>query len=117
MHRLEARTKLLELLRGLLDGTAEAAQYYERGIALAMEAARAEGAEVTDEMTEEVRVTLMAASIAITAAHIAHGTEGTDEEGMPPAMILAMWSGMLLQSEVEDAMQEQIKQMLGMGDN
>ena len=77
--------------------------------------------EIPDE--ERVRVniydTLIAAQIALCAASMASRSDAyTEEGGLPPSMILAMWAGNVMGQEVKiEQQQGLLRHLLGMGEN
>jgi hypothetical protein len=73
------------------------------------------------EIREAVKATLVASTGALALAAYASSTPSfTDEGGVPPGLILGIWAGTVVNQEVEiqvDEMENQIRSLLGLGDN
>jgi hypothetical protein len=77
-----------------------------------------DGVELPDDMENEIFDSLIAAQIALTAAHMASKTDPyTDEGGMPVGMILGLWAGSCMQRDAEQEFSNIARSLLGMGDN
>jgi hypothetical protein len=130
-HRVEIKADLVAVLMGdpdsrltiALDETVEKSlPAIHARIDAAVEEGRVRGDKPSDEeIREAVRDCLLGAILATGGASIASATPGyTDESKLACSMILGMWAGAVLGSEMQSQVQSEadiVRHLLGMGDN
>jgi hypothetical protein len=113
----QTRKEMLDLIVKLAQGEHELCEMMKEMASNVAEAMKKNDMKVPDNFEEELVLSIRAANIAITAAHLASTTEGTEEGGMDAALVLGLWSGTLMQARAQEARIDALRSFLGLGDN